>query len=109
MDADDMTNGGVAEQGTPRPGEPSPIEPSPIEHSPAEHGPIGPGRVAVVTGAASGIGLGLAERFAAEGMSVVMADVEGPALAKAAAGLGARIAKTKGGAPVLPVVTDVSD
>src|ERR1700734_1850102 len=45
--------------------------------------PIAPGRVAVVTGAASGIGLGLAERFAAEGMHVVMADVEEPALTKA--------------------------
>jgi len=66
--------------------------------------PIAPGRVAVVTGAASGIGLGLAERFAAEGMSVVMADVEEPALAKAAAGVAAR-----DGAAVLPVVTDVAD
>jgi NAD(P)-dependent dehydrogenase (short-subunit alcohol dehydrogenase family) len=36
--------------------------------------PIAPGRVAVVTGAASGIGFGLAERFAAEGMRVVMAE-----------------------------------
>jgi NAD(P)-dependent dehydrogenase (short-subunit alcohol dehydrogenase family) len=44
-------------------------------------------RVAVVTGAASGIGLALAERFAAEGMKVVMADVETAALAKAAEGL----------------------
>jgi N-methylhydantoinase B len=41
-------------------------------------------RVAVVTGAASGIGLALAERFAAEGMKVVMADIELDALAKAA-------------------------
>ena len=66
-------------------------------------GPIARGRVAVVTGAASGIGLGLAERFAAEGMHVVMADVEEPALAKAAAELAGA------GASVLPVVTDVSD
>ena len=41
-------------------------------------------RVAVVTGAASGIGLALAERFAAEGMKVVMADIEAAALARAA-------------------------
>ena len=34
------------------------------------------GRVAVVTGAASGIGLGVTERFLREGMKVVMADVE---------------------------------
>ncbi len=65
--------------------------------------PVSPGRVAVVTGAASGIGQGLSERFAAAGMHVVMADVEEPALAKAAA----EIAAT--GASVLPVVTDVSD
>jgi NAD(P)-dependent dehydrogenase (short-subunit alcohol dehydrogenase family) len=43
------------------------------------------GRVAVVTGAASGIGLALAQRFAAEGMKVVMADVEAEALDRAAA------------------------
>ena len=64
--------------------------------------PIAPGRVAVVTGAASGIGLGLAERFAAEGMHVVMADVEEPALTKAAAAL------ADAGASVLPVATDVA-
>ena len=45
------------------------------------------GRVAVVTGAASGIGLALAERFAGEGMKVVMADIEEAALAKAAEGV----------------------
>ncbi len=60
------------------------------------------GRVAVVTGAASGIGFGLSQRFAREGMRVVMADVEAPALAEAADLLTSR------GARVLPVVTDVS-
>jgi NAD(P)-dependent dehydrogenase (short-subunit alcohol dehydrogenase family) len=65
-------------------------------------GVIAPGRTAVVTGAASGIGLGLCERFAAEGMRVVMADVEEPALAEAAAKLAGR------GDEVLAVPTDVS-
>ncbi len=34
------------------------------------------GRTAVVTGAASGIGLSLADRFAAEGMNLVVADID---------------------------------
>ena len=38
------------------------------------------GRTAVVTGAASGIGLELARRFGAAGMNVVLGDVERPAL-----------------------------
>ncbi len=63
---------------------------------------VSPGRVAVVTGAASGIGLGLSERFASEGMRVVMADIEEPALAEAAEVLIGR------GAEVLPVPTDVA-
>ena len=50
------------------------------------------GKVAVVTGAASGIGLALAERFAAEGMKVVLADIEEGPLAAAEAAI-----KAKGG------------
>ncbi len=64
---------------------------------------VAPDRVAVVTGAASGIGFGLAERFAAEGMRVVMADVEEPALREAAGRLSGQ------GGKVLAVPTDVSD
>jgi len=59
-------------------------------------------RVAVVTGAASGIGRGLAERCAQEGMKVVLADVEEEALGLAEADLKA------GGASTLAVLTDVS-
>jgi NAD(P)-dependent dehydrogenase (short-subunit alcohol dehydrogenase family) len=60
------------------------------------------GKVAVVTGGASGIGWGLAERCAAEGMKVVIADIEAAALKKAEKAL-----KTAG-AEVLAVHTDVS-
>ena len=41
------------------------------------------GKTAVITGAASGMGLAFAERFAAEGMNVVMADIEADALSAA--------------------------
>jgi NADP-dependent 3-hydroxy acid dehydrogenase YdfG len=37
-------------------------------------------KVAVVTGAASGIGRGIAETFIAAGMKVVLSDIETPAL-----------------------------
>jgi NAD(P)-dependent dehydrogenase (short-subunit alcohol dehydrogenase family) len=60
-------------------------------------------KVALVTGAASGIGFALADRFASVGMKVVLADVEEPALAAAEKALKAK------GAPVLGVKTDVSD
>lgn len=60
-------------------------------------------KVAVITGAASGIGKGLAERFAAESMKVVLADVEEAALAELETDL-----KSKG-ADVLTVKTDVSN
>ena len=60
------------------------------------------GKVAVVTGAASGIGRALAMRFARAGMKVVLADVEAGALSEAARAVGA------GGAETLAVRTDVS-
>ena len=60
------------------------------------------GKVAVVTGAASGIGAAVAARCVAEGMKVVLADVEEQALTNTAQALRAL------GADVLPVVCDVS-
>jgi NAD(P)-dependent dehydrogenase (short-subunit alcohol dehydrogenase family) len=60
------------------------------------------GKVAVVTGAASGIGLGLAERCAKEGMKVVLADIEETALARVEKAVKAA------GASTLAVKTDVS-
>jgi NAD(P)-dependent dehydrogenase (short-subunit alcohol dehydrogenase family) len=41
---------------------------------------VAPGHVAVITGGASGIGLAVAEAFVAEGMSVVLADIDAPKL-----------------------------
>lgn len=60
------------------------------------------GKVAVVTGAASGIGRGMCETFVAAGMRVVLSDVEEKALALTTAAL------REGGADVHGVVTDVS-
>src|SRR3954454_14273162 len=60
------------------------------------------GKVAVVTGAASGIGNAMATRFAQEGMKVVLADIEEGPLADAEKAL----AET--GANVLAVPTDVT-
>jgi NAD(P)-dependent dehydrogenase (short-subunit alcohol dehydrogenase family) len=60
------------------------------------------GKVAVITGAASGIGRGIAERCVREGMKVVLADIDEASLTKAETEL-----KTLGGT-VLGVRTDVS-
>ncbi|MBK9612727.1 SDR family NAD(P)-dependent oxidoreductase [Candidatus Amarobacter glycogenicus] len=59
------------------------------------------GKVAVVTGSASGMGFAFANRFAEEGMSVVLADIEAEPLAMAEAAIKAR------GARVLAVRTNV--
>lgn len=55
------------------------------------------GKVAVVTGAASGIGRSMATRFAAEGMKVVMADIEQGPLDEAVAAMpaGAEVVSTR--------------
>jgi rhamnulose-1-phosphate aldolase/alcohol dehydrogenase len=58
------------------------------------------GRVALITGAASGIGLAIAERLAQEGACVVIADLDGDAAEKAAASIGSE--------RTLTVTTDVS-
>src|SRR5579871_3810153 len=57
------------------------------------------GRVAVVTGGASGIGKAIAEKCVSEGMKVVLADIEGPALEETATAM-------KGS---VPYQVDVSD
>jgi len=60
------------------------------------------GKVAVVTGAASGIGFALAKAFLAEGMKVAMGDIEKSALDAAAEEL------RDGGGDVLAVTLDVA-
>ena len=61
------------------------------------------GKCAFVTGGASGVGLGMAEAFIGAGMKVVIADIEAPALAEAAAKLEAA------GGEVHAIQLDVSD
>ena len=60
-------------------------------------------RVAVVTGGASGIGLGVARQFAADGHHVAILDHDGKAAEEAAAELRA------GGTKALAVAVDVAD
>jgi len=60
------------------------------------------GKVAVVTGAGSGIGRALAERFARSGLNIVLADVQADALEKAAGDVAAL------GVETLAVPTDVT-
>ncbi len=60
------------------------------------------GKVAVITGGASGLGRAMADRFAREGMRIVLADVEPSALARAETEMKAA------GAEVISARTDVS-
>ncbi|MDG2232197.1 MAG: SDR family NAD(P)-dependent oxidoreductase, partial [Ilumatobacter sp.] len=61
------------------------------------------GKTAVITGAASGIGLELAKQFGAAGMNLVLADVERPALDRAVTEL------SEAGYPVLAREIDVRE
>src|SRR5215212_12246294 len=68
------------------------------------HATLAPSHVAVVTGAASGIGLAAARRFAAMGLSVALADLPGERLDSA----GREVAAVDGPGEILTVPTDVS-
>ena len=70
------------------------------------HPALAPGRTALITGGASGIGLATAERLAAIGMNVCIADCDEDALAGAGEALG-KIA-TRGSDAVLTTPIDVT-
>lgn len=70
------------------------------------HPALTAGRVAVVTGAASGIGLAVAQRLAKIGLKLCLADLPGKALERAAVKVSA--VSSAGQSDVLAVPTDVS-
>jgi NAD(P)-dependent dehydrogenase (short-subunit alcohol dehydrogenase family) len=71
-----------------------------------QHPALAAGRAAVITGAASGIGLAAAERFVDFGMKVCMADLKEEALAEAVESVASRAGRP---GDVIGVPTDVSD
>ena len=71
-----------------------------------QHPALTPGRVAVITGAASGIGLAAARRFAAMGLKLCLADLSSDALGQAITEVSA--SAPNGKADIITVPTDVS-
>ena len=65
----------------------------------------GPGKTAVITGGAKGIGLAAAERFVRDGMNVLIADRDETALREAVA----RLEPMARGSKVVPQTCDVTD
>ena len=72
----------------------------------SQHPALAPGRVAVITGGASGIGLATAQQLAGLGMKICLADLDTPALQTALASVRS---VARGAGDVIAIATDVAD